>query len=139
MGHTKLENCETCQKHSPHTCSTEILRQIAISSGSHGEAPKKVQMNLIGEYINAESKRASGDYVLQDNFINKFPFWRHSEFPYAIWYNNVNDRWMISHSKDIGTSKWIFVGPIGSLKWPHEISFKGKVLVEDNSYTTVDL
>ena len=139
MGHSKQENCDTCHKLSPSTNCKEILRQITISIGDLQDAPKSINIKVVGEPLHPELSRASGQYVLQDRLINKLPYWQHSKFAFVIWHNNVDNCWMISHSKDIGTSKWIFVGPIGSLKWPHEISFKGKVLVEDNSYTTVDL
>ena len=126
MGHGKQDHCETCQKHSPSTKSEEILRQITISTGVPKDAPRKMQINLIGEPLYPELN--SGEYVLQDKMINMWPFWRHAKSAYVIWYNSVDDRWLISHSKDIGTSKWIFAGPPGSKKWPNEITFKGKVL-----------
>ena len=125
-GHDKQDNCEICHKHSPSTNSLEILRQITISIGSQQNAPKRMQINLIGKPLYPELD--NGEYVLQDRLINNLPYWQHTRLAYVIWYNNVDDRWMISHSKDIGTSKWIFAGPIGSKKWPNEVTFKGKVL-----------
>ena len=125
MGHSKQEKCETCQKHSPSTNSAEILRQITISIGSQQDAPRTMQINLIGEPLYPELN--SGEYVLQDEMINKHHSWRHAKLAFVIWYNNEDDRWMISYSKDIGTSKWIFAGPVGSNRWPNKISFKGKL------------
>ena len=105
----------------------DILRQITISSGTHQQhVPSIMQINLTGEPLHPELNSASGEYVLQDEKINELPFWRHTKFAYVIWYNIDANRWMISHSKDIGTSKCIFAGPVDNQKWPNEISFKGK-------------
>ena len=121
MNHAKQKRCEICQKHSPSTNSLKILQEISISSGSQKDAPKIVQIDLVGEPFYDEL--SSGEYTLQDRLINERPFWRHMNLRYVIWFNNVDCRWMISHSKDIGTSQWLFAGPIGSNKWPNEISF----------------
>lgn len=83
-----------------------------------------MQIDLNGGPLHPELN--SGEYVLQKEIINMRPSWRHAKLAYVIWYNNVADCWMISHSKDIGTSKWLFAGPVGSKKWPNEIDFKGK-------------
>ena len=109
----------------------DILRQITISSGTHQQyAPQIMQINLNGEPLHPELN--SGEYVLQDETINNLPFWRHTTLAYVIWYNVNADRWMISHSKDIGTSKCIFAGPVDNQKWPNEISFKGKSIESCN-------
>ena len=115
------QECEICLKHSPSAISSQILQEISISSGSKSNAPKKMQIKLVGGLLQ------SGEYVLQENMINRFPYWQNTELGYVVWYNNVEDQWLISHSTDIGTSKWIFAGPVGSNKWPNEIIFKGKV------------
>ena len=86
-----------------------------------------MQINLNGEPLHPELN--SGEYVLQDEKINKLPVWRHTKLAYVIWYNIDANRWMISHSKDIGTPKCIFAGPVNNQKWPNEISFKGKSIL----------
>ena len=133
VGHSKQYNCEICQKHSPTTTSKEILRQIVISIGSQQDAPRIVEINLMGETLHPELN--SREYVLQGEMINKRPSWRHTKLPYVIWYNNIDDRWMISHSKDIGTSNWIFAGQVGNNKWPNELIFKGEYVknIEDST------
>ena len=124
MGHDKLEKCETCQKHSPSTNSLEILRQITISIGSQEDSPKTIYIKDIGEHLLPQLGNASGEYVLQDRLINNFPYWQHKEYAFVIWYSN-HSHWMISHSKDIGTSNWIFAGSDARKKWPNEMNFKG--------------
>ena len=124
--HSKQKYCAICHKHLPSTDLKEILLQITISIGSQQDAPRTMQIVLIGGPLYPELN--CGEYVLQDEIINKQPSWRHTKLAYVIWFSNVDKRWMIGHSKDIGTSKWIFAGPLGSKKWPNEISFKGKVL-----------
>ena len=123
LAHEKLENCKTCLIHSPSTNYTKILRQITITIGNQNDATRIMQIDLNGGPLHPELN--SGEYVLQKEIINMRPSWRHAKLAYVIWYNNVADCWMISHSKDIGTSKWLFAGPVGSKKWPNEIDFKG--------------
>ena len=129
LGHNELENCETCMKHSPSTNTLKILQQITISIGDFENAPKLVQINVVGEPLHPEFSSASGEYVLQDRLINNFPYWQHAELLYVIWYNNDDDRWLISINKDIGTFNFIFVGSAGKNNWPNEISFKGKSIL----------
>ena len=127
MGHDKQHNCEICLKHSPHTNSLAILQEISISSGSKKDAPTKIRVKLQKDFL----QPGPGEYILQERLINRFPYWQNNALSYIIWYYNFEDRWVISHSKDIGTSTWIFAGPIGSNKWPNEIIFKGIVLRQD--------
>ena len=136
--HGKTQDCDICLKHSPTTNSLGILQTISISSGNQSNAPMKIQVQLDkGHFFHQMHPEISnGEYTLQDRLINRFPYWRHAELTYVIWYNNVADCWVISHTKDIGTCKWIFAGPIGINKWPNEIYFKGKVLI---SHPNTDL
>ena len=124
--HVKQKNCAICHKHSPSTDSKELLRQITISIGSPQDAPRRMQINFIRGPLYPELN--SGEYDLQKEKINGLPSWKHTKLAFVIWYNKDDDRWMLSHSKDIGTSEWIFAGPVGSKKWPNEINFKGKIL-----------
>ena len=128
------QECEICLKHSPSSSSSlRILHEISISSGSKSNAPTKIRINLVGRYLQPS------EYVLQDSLVNRYPYWQNAELGYVLWYNNVVDCWVISQGKDIGTSKWIFAGPIGSNKWPNEIFFKGKVLIQDIYHLTEQL
>ena len=134
MNHEKPQDCEICLKHSPSSSSSlRILHEISISSGSKSNAPTKIRINLVGRYLQPS------EYVLQDSLVNRYPYWQNAELGYVLWYNNVVDCWVISQGKDIGTSKWIFAGPIGSNKWPNEIFFKGKVLIQDIYHLTEQL
>ena len=126
VGHANKQNCNICLQHCPSTNSLEILQQISISKGTQNNAPKIIKVKVVGEPLFPELSNTSGDYVMQDSFINNLPFWRHSKLTYIIWYNIDDALLAISHSKDIGTSKWIFAAPVGNnLKWPNEVSFKG--------------
>ena len=114
LNHEKSQDCEICLKHSPTTNSLGLLQAISISSGSQSNAPPKIQIHLDKGYLpQLQPDLCFGEYVLQDRLINRFPYWQHAELAYVICFNNVEDRWVISNSKDIGTSKWILRGFVG--------------------------
>ena len=83
-------------------------------------APKFLEVDLIGELLQ-QIPETRGEYVRQNYLINRFPFWKKPDDNFVIWFNNQNDRWILSLGKDIGTSNWIFASPLGNFKWPNEI------------------
>ena len=132
LNHAKLKDCEICQKHaaeycqkcknqSPLTNTMELLTQISITtSGDQKDIPKRLKLELTGQF-HEQLNKFRGEYILQEQMINRFPYWRHTMQKIAIWYNNAGECWSIGYNKDIGTSKWVFAGPAQITKWPNEI------------------
>ena len=81
VNHEKVQNCVTCQKHSPSTNSLEILHQITITSSNTGQndLPKSLRVRFESEN---PILGISGDYLLQQRLINRYPYWKHTEFFY---------------------------------------------------------
>ena len=133
LNHAKLKDCEICQKHAANYCKTcqnyspltesmEILTKITItSSNGQKDIPKTLNLEIMAN-INQEHTKLIGDYILQKQMINRFPFWKHSDQNFAIWYNNVYECWSVGENKNLGTSKWILAGPHQVCKKPNEIT-----------------
>ena len=136
LNHENLQNCETCQKHSPSTNSVKILDQITISSSNIGQndVPKRFQVMFETEHPILD---VSGDYLLQQRLINRYPYWKHTKHGYVIWYNNVDEHWSIGLTQDIGTSNWIFGGESHPSKWPNEIQSYWRCRIQKRFEETV--
>ena len=111
LNHQCLKTCETCQSNSPSTNSVEILHQITIDCSNSGQndVPERLCLEFEGELLQ-ETCDFRGHFLLQERLINRYPYWKHMKENYLIWYNHVDEHWSIGHSKDIGTSTWIFAG-----------------------------
>ena len=133
LNHAKLKDCEICQKHAANYCRTcqnyspltesmEILTKITItSSNGQKDIPKTLSLELTAN-VSQEHTELIGDYILQNQMINRFPFWKHNDQNFAIWYDNISECWSIGKNKNLGTSKWIFAGPFQVSKLPNEVS-----------------
>ena len=137
----KLSNfcCQTCLSQSPTTKSIEILQQIKITNTTvkQTDAPKLLDIGLRGK-PSGEILEIKGEYVRQDQLINRFPYWKHIEQNFAIWYSNVDEYWCLGHIRDLGTSKSLFANPTRDNKWPDDISSLWKHHIQQLNESTLE-
>ena len=93
----------------------------------------KTFKKLVERYRNFE-KNINGNYHIQSNKTNGFPYWVHEDKIYAIW--KVKHKWAIGKLKEVGSTKGVLAGPCkDESDWPRS---NGKIWEWPSGFTDDD-
>ena len=64
----------------------------------------RIRVTLNGVVKDKQSRIADGTYQKASGLSNNRSYWNHIDKDYALWWNKINNKWMMGSSSDVGSN-----------------------------------